>query len=338
MKRFIKLCLVFCVPFMIWVVYYAILDPFKVIKHYDLYYQPDDIIGINRGFASTMHYINHKDEYNYDSFIFGNSRSSTYYEEEWKKYIPKSSICYHFDASGGSVGGVYYKIKYIDEHGGDIKYALLVLDHHMLNRTEQTGHLYLLPPVLIQNKNYLKFQWENLSCFFNVKFVWAVIDFKMHNKYKRYMGKYIKDKKWSIYDGAHYDPVNNEIKTWLVKEESIARGDYYDEEVMKKFKNAQFPDKNPEVVIDEERLEMLKSIKSIFDSHLTKYKIVISPLYDQIKLNSKDLQSLYDVFGQENVFDFSGVNQWTSDYHNYYENSHYRICVANDILRLIYKE
>ena len=92
---------------------FVILDPFRIVWHYDEYYKGTRI-GINRGFVSTMVYINQKDKYNYDSFIFGNSRSIAYYEDEWKKYIPQNSSVLHFDASGGSVAGLYYKVKYLE--------------------------------------------------------------------------------------------------------------------------------------------------------------------------------------------------------------------------------
>lgn len=71
-------------------------------------------------------------------------------------------------------------------------------------------------------------------------------------------------------------------------------------------------------------------------AHHTVYKVVINPLYDQNKINSRDLATLKDIFGSDNVYDFSGVNWITSDYHNYYEESHYRPHVAKWILGKIY--
>lgn len=36
------------------------------------------------------------------------------------------------------------------------------------------------------------------------------------------------------------------------------------------------------------------------------------------------MEILKDIFGYENVFDFSGINEYTNDIHNYYERGHYR--------------
>lgn len=331
MKRFIKYCFLFSLPFLFFIVGYIVVDPFKVIRHYNLYYTSDDCIGINRGYVSTMHYINHKDVCHYDSFIFGNSRSLAFHGKEWKKYLPESTVCYHFDESGGSVGGILYKIVFINKVGC-LKNVLLVVDYQLLANNEQIGHLFSLPPVLNNNSGALKFHWENFTAFYDMNFLRAFVDFKLWHKYKQYMGWLITDpQKRTI-----YNPVNNEL--YSVSEESIERDEYFDDEHIKVFEGKQFPDSIAKIVINEERLEMLKSIKDVFVQQNTNYKIVISPLYDQVKLNPCDLQVLIDIFGQDNVFDFSGVNQWNVDFHNYYEDSHYRPCVANEIMEIVYNK
>ena len=70
----------------------------------------------------------------------------------------------------------------------------------------------------------------------------------------------------------------------------------------------------------------------------TNYRIIISPLYNQIKLNNQDLDYLKQLFGKDNVFDFSGINKFTKDYNNYYESSHYRPHIAREIMQLIYHD
>ena len=59
-------------------------------------------------------------------------------------------------------------------------------------------------------------------------------------------------------------------------------------------------------------------------------------MYDQKKLNIEDLSILNALFGKENVFDFSGINQITNNLYNYYETSHYRPHVAKKIIDEIY--
>ena len=54
------------------------------------------------------------------------------------------------------------------------------------------------------------------------------------------------------------------------------------------------------------------------------------PLYPE------DEKALRAIFGDDCVFNFSGINKWTTDYHNYYEVSHYRPHVASEIMDSIY--
>ncbi len=104
----------------------------------------------------------------------------------------------------------------------------------------------------------------------------------------------------------------------------------------KVFENAQSPYVFSPEVLDDEKITYLNEIKKIFEKHHTSYKIIISPLYDQMKLKRATYMTLCDIFGKQNVYDFSGVNKWNRDYHNYSETSHYRPKVAAEILEIIY--
>ena len=97
MKRFLFNILAFGLPLWILGVIYCITDVFKVIHHYDSYYNDSYYIDINRSYGSTMTYVNQNPKYNYNSFIFGNSRSIFYEVETWKIYLPNESRCMHFD-------------------------------------------------------------------------------------------------------------------------------------------------------------------------------------------------------------------------------------------------
>ena len=79
-------------------------------------------------------------------------------------------------------------------------------------------------------------------------------------------------------------------------------------------------------------------IKRVFERHRTQYRVVISPLYDQKAFSTTDKQYLCGLFGQKLVFDYSGKNEYTSSYTNYYETSHFRPQVARDILRRTYRD
>jgi hypothetical protein len=88
--------------------------------------------------------------------------------------------------------------------------------------------------------------------------------------------------------------------------------------------------------ISDEEVRILKEINSLLKSNATRFKIVISPLYDKIKLDENRLNELTQIFGEKNVYDFSGSNAITEEKTNYYESSHYRHKVANKIMETIY--
>lgn len=330
MKRFIKYCILFTIPFILLFVLYFVVDPFKVIKHYDNYYVQGDIAAVNRNYVSTMTYINQRERYHYDSFIFGNSRSLFYFEKDWKRHIPSNSVVYHFSESGGSVNGVYNKVKFIDECGERINNALFVIDYDLLYRMEQFELLGAMPPQINNNNNFFEFHLTCIKGWFNVKFLMACLDYKLTGKWKPYMKNLITLGR----NYKYYNLINNE-EPRHIQDSLISIGEYYDENCLKSFENARGEEESPSV-LDDERIVKLSEIYVVLEKHHSDYKIIISPLYNQTKLNSKDLDILYEVFGKENVFNFSGVNEWTEDYRNYYENSHYLPSVASQIMDSVY--
>lgn len=330
MRNFIKNIIVFIIPFVALFFLYIILDPFKVIWHYDNYYC--NIGGaLNRNFVSTMNYLNKKDIYHYDSFIFGNSRSLFYMVNDWKKYIPAESSCYHFSESGGSVHGLLYKLKLIDSLNQKINNALIVLDCDLLGRIDQDGAIVIMPPALTNNKNWLKFHQEQLFQWYNPHFFYYWIKFKLTGKYEQAMSLYIA----TGTNYKYYNPVTNEEPNH-VQDSLIALGAYYDQKRLKVFEGKQHHRVSEELLNDQEKIQSFREMKDILSKHRTNYKIIISPIYNQISIHPNDLEFLNTVFGKNNVYNFSGVNKYTSDYQNYYENSHYRSEIASDIMEYIY--
>jgi hypothetical protein len=90
--------------------------------------------------------------------------------------------------------------------------------------------------------------------------------------------------------------------------------------------------------IKSKQLKLLDEMRNTLQKQNTNIKIVISPLYNQKIFNQNDKKILISYFGKENVYDFSGVNKYTECIGNYYESSHYKPNVANEILKIIYNK
>lgn len=335
LKNILKFSSVILVPALLLGLLYALLDPFKVIGSCDNFYPDNEKarVGLNRDYVSTATLIHNSKDIQYDSFIFGNSRSLFYQIDDWKSFLDTDAKCFHFDASGESLWAIHKKVQYLDKKGYDIRNALLVLDYATLMQdTQKEGHLSVISPQLVGYSNLIQFHTTFLLAFLDPKFLFAYSDYLMSGTVKSYMKK-----SYLLSDTPlSYNLMNNEMR-FDYFEEMILEDRYFTPERMASFyirDNSSQP--CYERAIMKNQKQMLIDIANICKRHNTKMKVVISPLYDQYKLDTNDLAFLISIFGSDNVHDFSGVNDITNDYLNYYENSHYRPHVARYILNTIY--
>jgi len=309
-------------------------DPFKVFRDYDNFYQ-NSMIGINREMVCFKLFARNNDKYHYDSFILGNSRSQAYKIESWENYLPEGSTGFHFDASGDGLYGIYNKLKYIDKSGNDISNALIILDDKAMNCvSNKTGQLYISPPEL-SNESYIDYYLTFITASIDHEFLTAYVDYSIFNTYRPYMENI-------FCEPTRYKSNSNNITgdyfysadQWISEDKKgyyerlISKGIFYD--------RTEKVSQNQE--IKPEEIDLLQKIASILKKHNTDYRIVISPLYDQVPFNSERMDNLVKIFGSEHIFDYSGKNEFTESIYNYYEDSHYRPHVAEAIMREIYAE
>jgi hypothetical protein len=337
-RSFITKLLLFSLPFLFLVGIYFYLDPFRVFNNYDRYFQSGkpSYVCPNKDVVSTENWINHFPEFAYDSYIFGNSRSIYYQVDTWKNYIHRDrSKCYHFDASGESIFGVAKKIAFLDSRNTRIANALLVIDAALLNQDKNSdGHIFIKDPKT-SGQNPLAFQVDCLKDFFDFNFMRAYFDFKLSGKVKDYMKRdFILDDRPFFYDYVTNEMRQDFFEEMIKKDPTEYYGPrkeiFYDRDTTKQ--------KIADAVIRAPQAGFLNTIAAIFKKDGTNCRIVISPLYDQQKINPADLAFLKDLFGKDKVFDFSGINAYTNNVQNYYETSHYRPHIANAIMKQIYAD
>jgi hypothetical protein len=253
--------------------------------------------------------------------------------DTWKKYI-HTDRCFHYDAAAESMLGMYRKIRFLDSLHVNIKHALLVLDSETLIQTaEYPGHLFMSHPIL-SHRNWFSYQTDYVKTFFSPQFLVAYVDYTLSGKVKPYMNA-----GFLLYDFPfEYSPKYNEMR--LEKDEKIIQSNpeiFYNKKKRAVFYQRPAVQQESNRVIYDKQEKMFREIRRIFQKNHTQYKIIINPLYDQKKLNATDLAILKQYFGENQVFDFSGINFITNDYHNYYEASHYRPQVSRYILGEVYK-
>ena len=328
MNKFIGKLLAYSLPCLLGILIYAWSDPFKVVWNYDRYVS--DVIIIDRGFESTKVYLDNRQKYSYDSFIFGSSRSCAYTCSEWSRYLGDDCLPFSFGAWNESITGIARRIRLIDSLGGKIKNALLIIDS---DHTFQSKDFHL-DHYKISGSSLLEFHSDYLLEYLSPKHPWLVpasVDYRIFHKQRPYM------KRFMVMTGRDLDPVTNDWFPYSEKEimaDSIA---YYKDSMDDFFERPE-KEQEAELQITSAYEKNIKAIAEIFNKDHTQVKVVVSPLYDQIKLNERDYETLGHYFGEENIYDFSGKNIITQNMYNYKADViHYRKRTANRIFRIIYQ-
>lgn len=333
MKSFFKYIICFsilpAIVLLLIIAGYFIFDPFKVLKPYPDYSHP--LVGLNRDYISTETFIRKRKTINYNSFIFGNSLTVAYKPDSWKKHLSPTAVPFCFDASNESIYGIYKKIKYLEKIHQKMDNALLIFssDPTFAKFKNQKGHLFIKDPAVSGESKWV-FQKEFFDAYFSSKFIRSFYTYQLLKQFKPWMKGTLID-----YD-LKYDAVNN-YETLIDQENELAnnRQAYYE-----KRKNVFYERKGETtdsvIRYKSKQIEMLTEIKKIFDKNNTQFRIIISPLYNQVKLSPSDFNTLKTIFG-DNVYDFSGKNSITESKYNYYEQSHYTTAVGDSIMNIIYQ-
>ena len=191
MKKLFVNILLCLVPLFLILALYICFDPFKVIFSYENYYISDAHnstgVDLDKDYTSTQNLINNLSKYNYDSFIFGSSRSMYYSADEWGNYI-HSQNTYHFDAFGESILGIYRRVMFLNKQNVKIKHALFVLDYATLKIMDENNFHSPMHPIL-SGHSWMWFELEHFKKFLNAEFFWAYFDFKLNHKIRSYMRK-----------------------------------------------------------------------------------------------------------------------------------------------------
>jgi len=333
MKQFLKTITYFSllgiIPLAILLFSYIYFDPFKVLRDYDDYSY--SYINPDLDFISTEVYIKNNPKYHYNSFILGSSRTLAYQPKSWIKHLPEGARPYVFAASNESIYGIYIKLKFLDSLHRKIDNALIIYCRDVtFNKTaNESGHLFIKHPATTQESE-LDFQLAFFKSYLSPVFFINFYTYTITKEFKPHMVGYVENKK------VHYNKTTNQVS--IVDGENEIRktpDEYY-----KKLKDV-FYEREGERIdsvqrIQEKQLFMLKEIKRILKKNNTNYKIVLSPLYEQIKFNPQDLAILKELYG-DHLYDFSGKN-FVSDFKtNYYETSHYRPNMGDSLLNIIYQ-
>lgn len=321
MKRFILKILLFISPIVALLGIYVCADPLYVIWDYDDYTQTQSPSVSYNSYKMLMQY----DSIPFNSFIVGSSRSGFWPWKEWEKHLDYAACAFHLESSGDGVYNALERLRFAYENIEHVDNVLLIVDAEWLSKDYPlTGIQYRTPWQMKNESDFFAFHADAVKFLlsiegFNATFISPTILNDTLIAYRDTRNEnHLPEKERLINTNPEY--------YYAQLDESI--------KLFPRSKN----EKVGNVAISDKGKNILSELHQLFITGNTEYKIVISPLYDQIKLNPQDKEVLDSIFGEENVFDYSGISKYTKDTLNYYEYSHYRPCVTIRILQEIYNE
>ncbi len=316
-KKFCLRTLLATSPVILFMAFYAIVDPFHIVHPITTDSQGRDslIVGVNAGFTSIETYNLYNDQYHYDSFIFGSSMSQNFKASYWKPYLDSTASILHFDASMETLTGIISKMNFLGNHGTTIKNALIVIEVEMLGRKpSEDDILYVEHPATTGTMNWFRVH----PLFFN-----AFRDFNQV-RYALYPGRYRQEmQNEGIIGDIAPDRIEHLNEMYYGEIDSIIATcpeRFFTPERLAKRKRRVLPAATPPA-IDEVVEAQLKTIKEILDKNHTNYIIIVPPRATNPQLKWQDLWVMRAIFGEDKVHDFSGIPEYVGDEKLYYDKA-----------------
>ena len=330
MKRFIVTILIFiAIPLILLVGIYVWTDPFRCAHAFDL----NDIDATNREYLSTELFLRNEQTYHYNSFIFSSSRGGGMNTYQWKQYLPDGAQPFLFQAWSESLTGIELKLNYLNEHNIPIDNALIMLDIPGAFKEAQ------LPHEALSLKHYM---FTNQS-----HFTYNIIQFTNFIQKPSLWGKSTRRKINNVHIAYNSDTITNDWEITnkdnyleLPPQDSLKQcSDMTRRTFMEQIEHSGHKVETAEPLINDRFLRQLRHVHDILEANHTDYHIIITPAYCYTNpaINPEDLQKLQEIFGEGRVHNYSCKNEFTEDYNNFSDPSHFGLRVGYLIIEDIYK-
>lgn len=330
MKQFVvTIICILGIPILVALSIYLWTDPFRCLHTFDI----ENTDATNREYLSTELYLHNRDSIQYNSFIFASSRGCGLNTYQWKQYLCEDSQPFLFQGWSETLTGEYLKIKFLDESGVQIKNAILMFDIPGTFGKPQLSHKALdMKHFMFTGGNRFTYNAYQFYNFLQKPSSW-IKSIKKRNIKEPYCADLISND-WDANNCNDYMelPPQDSLKNCT----ATTRNSFYARINGKTLEDV----KISAPVIDKSMENLLKEIKAIFDKQHTNYAIVISPgiCYTSSSINSTDLQILEQIFGNSNVYNYAGINEFTVDVNNFSDPGHFGRRVGFLIMKDIYEK
>lgn len=326
--RLLGRLILFTLPFSVFVAVYAITDPYMVLYDYSNY-NKNYYINKNRDYISTEMFMINSKKYDYDSFIFGSSTALYLPPSIWAEYIDTENEIFSFDASGERLEGIWSKVKYLDNSGVEIKNALISLETITFTNFVNNIAIYMKHYEVFPSSK-LNFQYLSFLNFCDLRFLVALIHYKITGEFHSYMDQFL------VFEKYEYNSITNEFCNSGIIEELKKDSIHYYEKRLNRFPQQSGYSVEETEKITSDHIEMLNEINNIFTRHKTNLRVIICPTFNQRKFNQNDLNVLKSIFGEQHVFDFTGINRFTNNKSMYYDEFHFKKYLGKELLDSVY--
>lgn len=317
--------LLFTLPFWMVVALYYHDDPFMVLRRYAIY---DSDVTLNEAYTGWNIYKNRRESLHINSFILGNSCTMAFPCGEWEKHLNENDHSVRLSGNAESMKAILLKLQALERDHAEIKNVLMILDRTSLAKTSlQSSFSFILPPD-ISRRNSFSIQMEFLQAFILPDFLFPYLKYRITGTVSpsmKYMNPYGR-----VRNSLNNDAINPRER--MITQE----GEAYWKNHQSEFPPRDGLERTAERAIYQPQRALLNEIADLLRTHHTSIRLIISPDYNQKKLHPADKEALDLIFGRGNVFDFSGINKYTADYHYYYEQGHYRPLLGVKLLDNIY--
>lgn len=330
MRGYIKEALIFVIilliPVIILLIPYLCMDPLQVVKkHSYFHYNP---IEPNRDFVSTEMFLSNVNNYHYNSFIFGSSRAIAFKVNSWKNYLNANAVPFAYDAAGESLYGIYKKFIFLDKKGVSIDNALLIFCRGFHRIDNHKDHIGIKHPE-VSGESWIEFHLVHFKSYLDLKFLLGYYSYILTEEENILTRGIIQKRKVS------FDSITNQINIFDLDEELRKNPKKFYELRRNIFYERRGESYEPVAHFKGPHIKMFFEIKEILERNNTNYKIILSPIYDQVKFANEDKEILQKIYG-DHLFDFTGKNFITENDTNWYETDHFRPFIADSIMSIIY--
>lgn len=332
-NRFVLRCLLAAVPLAAIVAFYFIADPFRAVRPHDPAYNIGSPLPYNKAHTSVIAYLNGREKYRYDAFIFGSSRSQYFPVREWKRHLGDDASPFHFDASSETLTGIARKMRFIERQGDTIRYALIEIAPWGFGAGDNRGFSFRTPWQLEDIGKLPQWEYDYLR------------DFMLRHRFVAIMRYYITgeardpspEKRVFRPPNSSIDPITNEVINDSI-DRLIAKSPHIF------YKNRQYLFRLLRVNrfhyettrIRPREIAALAEIADIMRRHHTDYRIIIGPDADRNMLMPSTRAVLDSLFDSSRVHDMTLFLPAVTDTTAYYDQIHFRPHIATMMLEEVY--